>query len=207
MMNSKRSPVFIHLLLSLLLLQPTWLAAQVCSRDNTPPTAPTGRFSISGDNQSVTDLYTGLTWMRCAMGYEWNSTYQRCVYINDGNPAREQRLFTFKQALDDAITTANGNAYGGFTNWRLPTLKELVSIMDMQCMAPPLNKAIFPGAPAALDRGLWSATPYLIAESNQGQASAWFVDLMAGELRTKALSSVTGGGTVDNLNYILLVRP
>ncbi len=63
----------------------------------------------------VTDSKTHLIWMRCSLGQTWTgSTCQ-------GTAAK----FTFQQALDKA----RGFSYAGYSNWRVPTIKELNTLV------------------------------------------------------------------------------
>ena len=57
--------------LSLVLASQVAMAAQECSTDFAK-TAPNTRYTYS-DKGTVTDLKTGLTWMRCPVGMTWNA--------------------------------------------------------------------------------------------------------------------------------------
>lgn len=63
------------------------------------------------------DPATGLVWMRCAIGQEW--TGSTCT----GTPSEYD--------WDDAFTAVkqlNQQGFAGHTDWRLPTIEELISI-------------------------------------------------------------------------------
>ena len=81
---------------------------------------------------TVTDIDSGLTWMRCAAGQQWNGA--TCTGAAS--------LLTW----DEASRQFTGNN----SPWRLPRLTELASIVDMHCKAPRIDLGLFPAtAPQA----------------------------------------------------------
>ncbi|MDH5546553.1 MAG: DUF1566 domain-containing protein [Gammaproteobacteria bacterium] len=170
---------FISLFLALsLFVAPA--SAQICALDTTPQSISPTNFSI---NQGViTDIASSLTWQRCFYGQTWNESLQRC----QGNPIK----LDWKQALN-AAASLNGN-------WRLPNVKEILTIVDYQCMSPPLNPELFPEAPSSLRSGLWTSTPLQTNISITSPVqSAWLIELGHGSLQHH---------TMDDPNYLLLVR-
>jgi hypothetical protein len=97
-----------------------------------PVTTPTTRFIVNGDG-TVSDTYTGLMWMRCSLGQTWDGT--TCT----GTAAQYQWA--------DALTQAQSSAFATYTDWRLPSVKELVSIVERSCANPSVNSTIFPATP------------------------------------------------------------
>ncbi len=63
--------------LSIVLASQAAMAAQECSTDFAK-TAPNTRYTYS-DKGTVTDLKTGLTWMRCAVGENWDTANKTCT--------------------------------------------------------------------------------------------------------------------------------
>jgi hypothetical protein len=134
-----------HLPLALLLTLATCAqaaAAQTCQTETAvPSTTPANRFLVHGDG-TVTDTATGLTWAQCAEGLSGPA----CA---DGAAA----TFTWAEAL----IRARDSTHAGYTDWRLPTVKELSSIVEERCNHPAINLAVFPNTPSS---GFWSASPY-----------------------------------------------
>ena len=114
-------------------------------------------------NDTMTDLATGLTWQR----------------QDDNNEREWAAAHSYCQAL----------SLGGKTNWRVPNIKELQSIVDNRITDPAIDPNAFPGTNSS---SYWSATTYSL---NSG--SAWFV-----AFRTGAVSSSSKSVS----NYVRCVR-
>lgn len=92
---------------------------------------PNSRYTIediSGDNV-VTDNKTGLMWKQCAEGL----TGADCGTGKIGN-------YRWNEALDLAAT----EEFADYTDWRVPNLKELESIIAYNCVYPAINETVFP---------------------------------------------------------------
>jgi len=88
---------------------------------------------------------TGLQWSRCAIGQTFNAG--RC----EGTAT----VFFWAEARD-AVDQLNATGQlGGHSDWRLPTVEELRSIVEECREAPSINIAIFPDTPWS---GFWTAT-------------------------------------------------
>ena len=168
------------LTLLLTLCSPLALAIAICD-DALPRTSPTARFQDHG-NGTVTDRGTGLTWMRCQLGQTWRN--QSC----QGEPTRlywQQALLTAER-----IRTEPSHAlynFGGHGGWRLPTIKELASVLESACYKPALNETIFPRAMAGEGKEvtdgyvyLWSSTP---VPASKGVA---YLDITSGAVGMRA---------------------
>ena len=130
---------------------------QVCSKQSTPQTISAGNFDFTDPSLAI-DKLTGLRWERCVYGQNWSGT--TCV----GSPAK----LTWEEAL----------RIGEETGKRLPDIKELNTILDLQCIIPPTNLEIFPNTPGSQANGLWSSTPYL--SGNSEITNAWYINLGLG---------------------------
>jgi len=94
----------------------------------------------------VIDRQKGLMWMRCAYGQQWSA----------GRCKRHAETFTWREAqMEIAKFNENGGAFG-FTDWRLPTLDEMLSITIPECEKPALDLGAFPDAPIT---AYWTSTP------------------------------------------------
>ena len=117
-------------------------AYAVTCTSNMQPTNPDASYTDNGDG-TVTHLPTGLTWKRCAEGQTWSGT--TCTGSSSAH--------TWAQAL----TLASTSSFAGQTDWRLPNIKELLSLVEVCRLNPSINDAIFPVAPSSY---FWSGSPY-----------------------------------------------
>jgi Protein of unknown function (DUF1566) len=119
-----------------------------CVRGGVPhrDATPPCRYSIS--NGQVYDSYTRLTWSQsvAAGTYSWAEAKAYCP-------------------------TSTVNGVGG---WRLPTEKELLTIVDTRQYRPSIDLATFPGTP---EEAFWSSTP--LAGTGDGEPP-WNVRLLGG---------------------------
>ena len=100
--------------------------------------APIGQYAVSSDGLTVLDNRTGLRWERNVTGsstkYTWLGALLRCDNLS----------------------------LGGFsTGWRVPSFKELQTIIDETRAVPPaIDLVTFPATPGAMSEGpFWSSTP------------------------------------------------
>lgn len=113
--------------------------------------APPGRYTTS--NGTVTDTKTKLIWQQVSPSspVTWADAKSYCAGVG---------------------ATLGGNG------WRLPTMKELQTLVDASVSAPPaIDVTYFPNAPSS---GFWSATPstadstavwvLLFSDGSEGQA-------------------------------------
>lgn len=86
-------------------------------------------YVINSDS-TVTDPSTGLTWMRCSMGQTWSGT--TCTGTI--------RQYTFVNANALSGTTT----FAGQSDWRLPNIRELQTIVDRTGHSPAIDGTAFP---------------------------------------------------------------
>ena len=128
------------LLLSLFFLCPV-VAAQTC-RNNIATSTPEGGFILNSD-ATAEQKTTGLTWMRCSIGQQWDG--KTCT----GTAAR----FSWSAALK----AADEYEFAGHANWRLPNKNELESIVESRCFSPAIDAQVFPATPSDY---FWTSSPY-----------------------------------------------
>ena len=150
--NAIKIWVFIMTLLSSSLVS----AAQSCSLGDALVT-PSSRFTVNSDG-TVIDNLTNLMWQRCSAGLAGNNC--------------DVGLLSTTPWLT-AVVIAKDSQFAGHTDWRLPNIKELASIVERSCDDPSINTEIFPNTLAS---EYWSSTP-LASFSNQ----SWQVEFDTGE--------------------------
>ena len=142
---------------------PSWGACTAGSPNaNLVEATPTADFTANGDG-TVTHLKTGLMWKQCAEGLSGAAC---------GNGAATQ--MTWANALAAAVV-ANSANFAGKSDWRLPNVKELNSIVETCGSFPAINTALFPNTPLGSGADSWSATTFV-----QNGASAWIVTFGSG---------------------------
>lgn len=105
-----------------------------------PPAGLIARFALSADGLEVTDNRTRLVWARCSVGQSWSGS--ACVGA--------------VSPMDHRAALGLG-AQGQYSGWRLPSVKELVSLADNGCPTPSIDGAAFPNTPST--HGYWASTP------------------------------------------------
>lgn len=151
---------------------------QHCDTHFISATTPTKRFSHIS-NAMVLDKKTGLIWQRCTEG-----TFG--AECEKGNST----LFSWDEALTHPQKINAGNGASDFNDWRLPNIRELSSLTELQCQTPSINTSVFPNTPAAL---FWSSSPYSFYPHY-----SWFVDFSNG--------SFSYGERKLNTYHVRLVR-
>lgn len=109
------------------------------------------RYSSNNDG-TVTDRYTGLMWQRCPAGYSLDDNGTPGDLGDDECQAGGTPDLNWQQALQQAAADSSAT----HTDWRLPNIKELDSIVALSCHSPAIESEPFPDTPAA---SFWSATP------------------------------------------------
>ena len=151
------------LLLAPLLVDPA-VAAQTC-KSSIVVTTPDIRFTLRSDG-TATHTVSGLTWMRCSLGQNWDG--KGC-----GGTAT---AYTWEAALQAAAK----QTFAGQSDWRLPSRNELETILEESCHSPAVSERVFPATPPAY---FWTSSPYA------GLASgAWSIDFGYGSVNASVKS-------------------
>lgn len=113
-----------------------------------------GDFTDNGDG-TVTDANTGLMWQQGEAGSTMN--------------------------WEGALTYCETLSFAGYSDWRLPNIKELESITDDSLYDPAIDTNYFPEAYAS---PYWSSTTYASDTSY-----AWYVYFYSGSVSSYSKSS------------------
>jgi len=76
---------------------------------------------------------------------------------NDGSIHDRDNKFDWYDARDVFVAEVNGTSFGGHSDWRIPSIKELDSITDLGKYYPTINTDFFPNT---LFSNYWSSSTY-----------------------------------------------
>jgi len=125
--------------------------AQSCNTTQIEPVTASSSF-LDMQNGSALDLRTGMVWSKCALGQ---------TYANGTCSGEATHFATAYDALNAANRVKDN--YLGQDGFRLPSIKELASIIERQCSYPAINIAVFPDTPSAT---FLSSTPFPESSDN-----------------------------------------
>ena len=152
---------------------------------NTKGTPASGaKYTISGDTLTVLDNGTGLRWVRnpISIGGVWAST------------------MTWANAITNCAALNAAAGYGGNTDWRLPNVKELQSLVNYGNVSPAIGETTS-NDPAATHEVPFTNTQsnaYWSSTTDAGTTgSAWYVVFYNGFVGSSAKAST---------NYVRPVR-
>ena len=141
--------------------------AQTCTPALIPASTPTSQLQDNGDG-TITDTKTGLMWKQCAEGLSGSDCASGSL-----------EKLTWSLSLQRAKDVNDGAGFAGHRDWRVPNIKELASLVELQCYSPAINLTRFPNTP---DRYFWSSSSRagdagysLIVEFGLGQVSSYGV--------------------------------
>lgn len=141
------------------------------------------RFTVDG--QCVTDNLTGLMWLQSpptSHSYTWDPTAQNTNSVQ----------YYINQLDQSGVTCGAGVTY---SDWRLPDLNELYSLIDYTASPGPstyLNDDIFSNISSAY----WSSNPYALSNSSSvcsGTVCAWHMGMGHGNFHADAINIFFAG--------------
>ncbi|MBN1658568.1 MAG: DUF1566 domain-containing protein [Anaerolineae bacterium] len=160
-------------------------------------------YTLSADSLTVYDNVTGLTWTQSP---DLNGDGD--IDVNDKLTRSEAQLYP---------DTLNAQNYGGFSDWRLPTIKELYSLMNFSGTDPsgpnPTNLTPFidttyfafgygdeNAGERLIDAQFWSSSAY-VGTVFGSQSATFGLNLADGRIKGYPTS-----GPMPKLNYVYFVR-
>jgi hypothetical protein len=143
-------------------------------------------FTDNGDG-TITDSNTGLVWERLS---------------DDGSIHDKDNTFTWADAFASKVAALNTAAFAGYTDWRVPNVNELQSIVSFVAVNPSVN-AVFNTACVAdctvLDCSCTGSGQYWTSTTYNILYWAWYVQFTAGQTGSaqktsgKSVRAVRGG--------------
>ena len=130
-------------------------------------TGQDGEFSINphsytslGGGTMVQDNVTGLIWE---------------VKTDDGSIHDKDNTYTWSDASDVFIAQLNDDVFGGYDDWRLPTIEELSTIVDAEVYSPAIDTSYFPNT---VSSWYWSSSSFAFNPAGY----AWLVSFNLGHV-------------------------
>lgn len=118
------------------------------------------RFESNGDG-TLYDSNTGLFWTVCSYGQSWERSGCSGSAVQIG--------------LAEAFQVADSLYTGGYSDWRVPNINELQSLVDWSCYDPATSNDVFDG----IETGhYWSSSVREIPSSSD--AAAMVIDFYSG---------------------------
>ena len=118
-------------------------------------------FALHGDG-TITDGRTGLIWQKCNYGN-----------LGDNCAMYESRTQEFN--WKSALAACSELELADYADWRLPSVKELESIVLYNTNMPTINRTYFPNT---LSRYYWTSTT-VVGNSN----NKWIVNFYDGDIK------------------------
>ena len=166
--------------------------AVTCEDKTIPAINPDAVYVSDSKTGTVTDSRTGLMWKKCSEGQTWDGI--ACTGAGE--------TFSWSTALSLGVKDRTGN----YSDWRLPNIKELRSLVEECRVAPAINDTLFPRTPNSY---FWSGSPHLIYNFD----STWYVNFYDGfpaydNRRYKfSVRLVRGGNSFDSMMEPTVNRP
>ncbi len=124
---------------------------------------------------TVYDKKSGLMWKQCSEGKSGTSCNQQASF--NTSVADETYLSNWVKDVNKNPVTLGA----GFSDWRIPTVKELASLVDRCISAPALDKTIFPEA--------LSLSAVTSTQDANNPSQFWYVDFSQGTIAVGATTT------------------
>lgn len=134
-------------------------------------------------NNTVKDNTTGLIWSRCSLSFSGNArTSPECKGTVSG------------YGWEEALKACNDLDFAERTDWRLPNIKELQSIVYYhEYFTPSINQRVFP---STISDHYWSSTNHINSDN-----LVWTIDFQYGN----ATYQFREQGGISTKNYVRCV--
>ena len=148
------------------------------------------RFTVVKDKNiapdgTIEDTKTGLMWKQCTEGFFGDQCNQSSTPTFDTASSSPTYVASWLKKVNDNPTTLGAQ----YNDWRVPTVKELASLVDRCIVTPPaINATMFPGSKSQ------SYISVTVDANNPSQF--WYVDFKDGTIAVGAPSN----------KYLRLVR-
>lgn len=151
-----------------LALLSTSVAAQTCI-DNAPEIHSPGSL-VDRKDGTILDINTGLLWSKCTVGEVFEAEENSCSGQPNNYP-------TWQDALK-AVSHSEINTVAGITDFRIPNIKELMSIVDYRCVSPSIDNSIFI---STLNAPYWTNTPDIHNVNDMSGYDGLLIDFKDGQ--------------------------
>ena len=145
--------------------------------------------------EAIADEATGLMWMSCPLGYThddggtaFDTADDRCTVSGDTG-------FDWQSAL-----AAASGSYAGYSDWRLPNVKELNSIRLSRDASRSIAEDEFPDTPPGR---FWSSTPFNALDGDE----SWSVGFQISDVSPEERDEMLNVRLVRDLEGPILQRP
>ena len=132
--------------------------AVTCTDPTIPPTNPDSVYTANGDG-TVSDTRNGLIWKQCAEGQSGTSCSGSAKGYNWGA----------------ALRLAAASNFAGHSDWRLPNVKELLSLVEECRIYPAINDNVFYNISSS---NFWSSSTGWYVEFGQGTTNISYKDYL-----------------------------
>ena len=119
---------------------------------------PDSRYIDHGDG-TVTDTATSLMWIRCPY-YNSNGTTDMSYDASSNTCVQTASHMDWQAAIQAVHSTSSTFSYANHSDWRLPNIKELASLLAFDRFDPAINITIFPSFAADSSGIYWSSSPH-----------------------------------------------
>jgi hypothetical protein len=141
--------------------------SQICKPESIIPSHVVGQYLDSNDG-TITDVVNELMWSRCSLAVGQNFVDNDCT---------EQTHFASWDEALQAVRDFNADNGSAFTNWRLPNIKELGSLVERSCYDPAIDQEYFPSTPS---EPYWSNTFNSMDIYNKSDIEGLLIDFKNG---------------------------